>query len=592
MPHKIGMYVRVSTEEQAQVLEGSIENQQHRLKNFVDMKNDQEGRWGKVVEKYIDDGYSAKDTRRPAYQRMMRDIRAGKVNLILVADVSRLSRNIHDFCVLLKELEEHKAKFFSTKEQFDTSTPAGEMMIYNMINLAQFERKQTSERVSLNFHSRALRGLKNGGTPILGYDPDPNNTGRMIVNEDEATGVRRVFELYLETGSLQATAKALEGIGVRPKLPKGRNYRHVAEGRWTLDSVRTLLSNYAYIGKREINRRFKNEDKDFLKSWQQYQIVDAAWPALVSQETFDEVQRLLKENYQKERARYKEANHRVFLLSGILRCGECGMALIGQAAHGRSSVHRYYAHKYVPRDTVRCKIKRFRADEIEAAVVEHLDEILWRAGRLEQIETNIRKVLGTAGADHVAERDRVQKELVAVEREVESAFKLHMTMGDNPEVAALVKEKLEKMAEQKRKLTSYRNDLVAKIERNADAKEARAVIEDRAAAFKKGWPRASVAVQKRLLRRVLDKLVYRPDGLYTYFVTDRNLSPADNPTARNGTASGGIPEAVFLQSGQRPAPEFLSGGGSLVLGSGGDGGSRTHVRKRSITRFYKRSSCF
>ena len=82
--------------------------------------------------------------------------------MILVTELSRLSRNIPDFCDLLEDLEDFKGKFLSIKEQFDTSTPAGEMMIYNMINLAQFERKQISERVAINCHSRAMRGLNSG----------------------------------------------------------------------------------------------------------------------------------------------------------------------------------------------------------------------------------------------------------------------------------------------------------------------------------------------------------------------------------------------------------------------------------------------
>lgn len=102
-----------------------------------------------VADVYSDEGLSAKDTKRPAFQRMMRDIRKGRINLILVTDLSRLSRNILDFCLLLEELKKYNAKFLSLKEQFDTSTPAGEMMVFNMINLAQFERKQTAERVSL-----------------------------------------------------------------------------------------------------------------------------------------------------------------------------------------------------------------------------------------------------------------------------------------------------------------------------------------------------------------------------------------------------------------------------------------------------------
>src|SRR3989344_2875365 len=175
MKYKIGEYTRVSTEEQAQVQEGSLETQKHRIRAFVEYKNSQQPAWGKIIESYTDEGLSAKDTRRPAFQRMMRDIRSGKINLIVVTDLSRLTRNILDFCLLLEDLRKYNAKFLSIKEQFDTSTPAGEMMVFNMVNLAQFERKQTSERVSMNFHSRALRGLSNGGGILLGFDKGPEN---------------------------------------------------------------------------------------------------------------------------------------------------------------------------------------------------------------------------------------------------------------------------------------------------------------------------------------------------------------------------------------------------------------------------------
>lgn len=117
MQLKIGAYIRVSTEEQASAIEGSLENQKYRLKAYVDLKNSQVRNWGEIVEFYVDDGYSAKDTRRPAYQRMMRDIKRGKIELILVSDLSRLSRNIFDFCNLMDELEKNEAQFLSIKEQ-------------------------------------------------------------------------------------------------------------------------------------------------------------------------------------------------------------------------------------------------------------------------------------------------------------------------------------------------------------------------------------------------------------------------------------------------------------------------------------------
>ena len=130
----------------------------------------------------------------------MKDLKSGRINLILVTDLSRLSRNILDFCLLLEDLKKYCAKFLSIKEQFDTTTAIGEMMVFNMINLAQFERKQTSERVTMNFHARALRGLRNGSPIPLGYDRHPDDASRLVVNETEAKEVRQLFEIFFEEG--------------------------------------------------------------------------------------------------------------------------------------------------------------------------------------------------------------------------------------------------------------------------------------------------------------------------------------------------------------------------------------------------------
>lgn len=220
MPHKVGAYLRVSTEEQANAVEGSLDNQKYRLKSYVDAKNMQEKSWGKIVDFYIDDGYSAKDTNRPAYQRMILDLKNKKIDLILVPDLSRLSRNLLDFCGLLDFLEKYKAGFLSIKEQFDTSSSIGRMMVYQIITLAQFEREQTSERVALGVHSRGMRGLLNGGRPILGYGKDPNKPGTYVINEEEAREVRKIFQTYLEAGSRAKTILKLTEIGIKPKVHK------------------------------------------------------------------------------------------------------------------------------------------------------------------------------------------------------------------------------------------------------------------------------------------------------------------------------------------------------------------------------------
>ena len=304
----------MSTEEQAQVIEGSLDSQKHRLNSFIDIKNLQDPNWGKAVEIYSDEGLSGKNTKRPAFQRMMKDIRAGKINLILVTDLSRLSRNILDFCILLEDLKKVSAKFLSLKEQFDTSTPAGEMMVFNMINLAQFERKQTSERVAMNFHARALRGFRNGGAVILGFDIDPNPPGKYIINEVEAYQIRRIFEIYREECSLSRTIIKLEDEGIKPKTRASRNDCHNLAGRWTMDSLLNILKNYSYAGLREVNVKNKNKDQEYLRPYERYQVTKAAWDGIIDEKVFFAIKEIRDENLKKERMRRENGTLAVNLL--------------------------------------------------------------------------------------------------------------------------------------------------------------------------------------------------------------------------------------------------------------------------------------
>ncbi|MEC7277971.1 MAG: recombinase family protein [Bdellovibrionota bacterium] len=165
---KITCYIRVSTEEQAKNPEGSIKNQKERLKQAIELKNAMEP-FGEITDFYIDRGNFGKDTKREQLQRLLREIEPEKVNLIAVSELSRISRNIKDFSEKWNLMKEKKCGFYSLRENFDSTTAAGEMVLYSIANIAQFERRQVSERVSANMSSRASRGLFNGGTVPFGY---------------------------------------------------------------------------------------------------------------------------------------------------------------------------------------------------------------------------------------------------------------------------------------------------------------------------------------------------------------------------------------------------------------------------------------
>ncbi len=197
--------------------EGSLVSHPQRIKNFINMKNNTEKNWGKVIETYTDKDYSGKNLNRPAFQKMCRDIVLGKVNAVIVTELSRLSRSVKDFCQFWDFLKEHKVKFFSLKENFDTSTAMGELMVIQAISFAQFERQTTVERIKHGVHARAERGLSNGGQRMLGYDLHPEKKCHLKVNEEEKPIVQMIFKKLLELGSIFKVLNFLNQNGYTTK---------------------------------------------------------------------------------------------------------------------------------------------------------------------------------------------------------------------------------------------------------------------------------------------------------------------------------------------------------------------------------------
>lgn len=336
---KIGLYIRVSTEEQAENPEGSIRSQEERLRAAVKYKNT-EGNFGEIAGVFID-ARSGKDTRRAELQRLLEAIRNREVNFVLVTELSRLSRSIKDFCEIWDLMKAFGCGFMSLRESFDTSTAAGEMVLFSIANIAQFERKQISERVTANFNSRASRGLFNGGKVLLGYDLDPENRGRLTINEGEAKTVRAAFAAFLREGSLLAAVKWLNQEGHKVRKYKKGAARHA--GFFTIDNLHYLLTRKSYTGV----RIYHGKNGAILET-------QAAWEAIIDVETFNRVQKRLAEN----RGRHRSFNRKCypFVLSGKLVCSICGNALCGKSAHGNGGKIAYYEHGWATK-RMSCMVK-------------------------------------------------------------------------------------------------------------------------------------------------------------------------------------------------------------------------------------------
>lgn len=408
--YKIALYIRVSTEEQAENPEGSIKNQEERLRLHVKLKN-ADHHFGDIVEVFIDAGLSAKNMNRPAFQRMLTAVKAKQVDLLMVTELSRLSRSIKDFCEIKELLSEHGCDFKSLREDFDSSTASGEAMIFNFINMAQFERRQISERVSAGFLSRARRGLFNGGPVPVGYKPTGDKTGRLEIVPEEAATVQAAFKAFLEHRTLTEACKWLNENGYT--LPKVmRNCGSRRSGYFLYDTLHTILRNKTYAGVK------------VFKVGKEKQETKGAWPPIIDEITFKRVQEILTKN-NKGRKKSPRENRYPYILSGLVVCGKCGEKLCGKSANGEAGKIAYYDHSYstkrqgtLAEKSFNCRPMRFLAKRLEPIVWQAVIDLL-------KTDSSAAVLIAKAnehhkGGDQKKERERLKDKIYGINGQLDA----------------------------------------------------------------------------------------------------------------------------------------------------------------------------
>ena len=366
---RCGLYIRVSSEKQAEVEEGSLKNQEQMLRDFIRFKQlSSEEAW-EIEGVYIDRGKSAKDTKRLEYQRMMKGVEAGRINAVVCAALSRISRSTRDLLDLVDYLDKKEVDFISLKEQFDTTTAQGKCFLTIMAALNQFEREQTSERTQINMLERAKRGLWQG-SQILGYNLDPSKKGYLLINEVEAKLVNFLFDTYLETGSVERVAEIADRQGFRGKEYTTHKGRLKTAKKFCYSAIRKILMNWAYVGVREWSKINKGMPADALSEEEKYVQYPAVWPPIIDRDKFDKVQNLLKENHQHKNNGAKPTKHSYLFNGEMLACHKCGYRMEGRNGHGKTG--KVYFYYYCVNPDCRHKVPELELEESVAKVVESL----------------------------------------------------------------------------------------------------------------------------------------------------------------------------------------------------------------------------
>jgi site-specific DNA recombinase len=302
----VAIYVRRSTDDEHQPY--SLESQLTRLHAYI---ASQPG-WV-LVDTFRDDA-SAATTNRPGLQAALSAAWSKRFDLLLVYRLDRFTRRIRDLAALTEELDTAGVAFRSATEPFDTSTPAGRMMVQMLAVFAEFEREILIDRVINGLERKAARGQWAGGVPPYGYRIDPD-TDKLVAHLDEAPILREIFDLYVSTRvGTRAVATTLNERGLRTRTGQP----------WSGIAVARMLANRVYLG--ELNYRTIS--------------VPGAHPPLIDAGTHAEAQRIFasRGGVRVQRAGSQSDYH----LTGLIICPECGQKYVGTSAHGRHRVYRYY----------------------------------------------------------------------------------------------------------------------------------------------------------------------------------------------------------------------------------------------------------
>src|SRR5215468_1551189 len=209
---RCAVYTRKSSEEGLEQEFNSLQAQREACEAFITSQR-HEG-WGCLRPGYDDGGFSGATLDRPALQRLLADIAAGRVDTVVVYKIDRLTRSLADFAKIVEILDARSASFVSVTQQFNTTTSMGRLTLNVLLSFAQFEREVIGERIRDKIAASKKKGMWMGGIPPLGYRVQDR---KLVIIDREAEIVRTVFRRYVELGSVRLLKEELKAQGIRSK---------------------------------------------------------------------------------------------------------------------------------------------------------------------------------------------------------------------------------------------------------------------------------------------------------------------------------------------------------------------------------------
>lgn len=464
---KTGIYVRVSTEEQAN--EGySIKAQEEKLLAFAKIKE-----WS-VYRVYNDKGKSGKNiTERDALKDMIKDIQKGQINNVLIYKIDRLTRNTKDLVSLMELFNTYDCAFNSLSESIDTHTASGRMFVKIIGIFAEFERENIIERSKLGFERKVREGYSLcTRTASYGYCREIGNKIQQI-NKEEAEIVIKIFDMFLNKNmSFLEIARFLNKYNIPTK----------ENSVWHSRTVKNVLTNCNYVGK--VRYCTKDKKRNFE--------VEGVHEAIISQEVFDETQELISKICTKSYTkRPKEENY----YSGFLYCAKCGGRLV---THGyfqkRKGKNDVWVGGYRCRNRLKkkCTATDITVKNIEKAFVEYINKFE---------DFNVIDEVEIAKQENKKKKDfeNLQKKYIKLEKKESEILNLYVNNKLNFDEYISIKKTVEKEKE-------CIDIQLEEIEREKENENIAIKKEDILKKLKENWAFLSKLEKRQFLLKFVNKI--------------------------------------------------------------------------------------
>jgi site-specific DNA recombinase len=393
--------------------------------------------WTLVDTHYDDGGFTGANIERPAFQRLLADIEARKIDVVVVYKVDRLSRSLLDFAKVMERFSASGASFVSVTQNFSTADAMGRLTLNMLMSFAEFERSMISERTRDKIAASRRRGQWTGGPVPFGYEVKEK---KLFLKEAEAPTVREAFALFLKHRQVAIVARLLNE---RSLLPRGATNNPAKQGlRWTKDSLGRILKSPLYAGQMMYGK----------------EVHPGQHPRLIDDATHRQVALILAGKHRE--LQYTGINHD-YVLRGLVRCGQCGAAMSPASTKKGKTVHRYY--RCCTRDKEGrqvCGARQLPAGALEDFVVERIAHATVDGTLVAEIERQMRERTDARRKTNEVLRKRLPDEIAtassAATRYVEELGRLQ---GRSRElVEAKLRTETERLTAAEQRLAQAEND--------------------------------------------------------------------------------------------------------------------------------------